>query len=202
MTRLSKAVSAGKHANADRGNDLYETPREAVIALLDVVEIPAVVWEPACGPGSIVRTLRGSGRTVIATDLVDYGCPGSVAGRDFLMEQTVPEGVRGIITNPPYKLAGEFVAHALDLFDGDVFMLLRLAFLESEKRRPILDGGDLVGVLPFRNRLPMMHRAGWQGPKASSATPYAWFWFHRGWQRPAWIRRISWEARVGRDARP
>ena len=50
-----------------------------------------------------------------------------------------------------------------------VVMLLRLAFLESKRRSGILDGGQLARVHVFRNRLPMMHRAGWAGPKASSA---------------------------------
>ena len=56
-----------------------------------------------------------------------------------------------------------------------VIMLLRLAFLESERRTDILDGGRLARVYVFRNRLPMMHRAGWQGRCAASAIAFAWF---------------------------
>jgi len=47
--------------------------------------------------------------------------------------------------------------HALALFRR-VFMLLRLAFLESERRSPILDRGQFVRVHVFKDRLPMMHR--------------------------------------------
>jgi len=83
----------------DRGNDLYESPPEAVHALLGVEDIPAVVWEPACGPGSIVRVLRASGRQVYATDLVDYQSPDQdVAGWDFLLERQAPIGVQAIVT--------------------------------------------------------------------------------------------------------
>jgi hypothetical protein len=70
-------------------------------------------------------------------------------------------------------------------------MLLRLAFLESERRSPILDGGQLARVYPFRNRLPMMHRAGWNGPRASSAIAFAWFCWDRDHRGPTELHRIS-----------
>jgi hypothetical protein len=73
--------------------------------------LPSAVWEPACGPGAIVGVLRAAGHTVIATDLNDWGCPDSESRRDFLFEQRAPEGCGCIITNPPYKLAHEFVLY-------------------------------------------------------------------------------------------
>src|SRR5262249_2890580 len=94
-------------------------------------------------------------------------------------------------TNPTFKLANEFVRHALTLCPR-VIMLLRLAFLESERRRGILDGGELARVHVFRNRLPMMHRAGWGGPRASSTTASGWFVWNREHEGPATLHRISW----------
>ena len=187
--------SANTHAAplSDRKDDLYETPPVAVEALLRVEKLPQVLWESACGPGSIVRVLRAAGHSVMATDLVDYGCDGSIARVDFLMESRAPDSIEAIITNPPFKLASEFVAHALKLCPK-VYMLLRLAFLESTRRNPILDGGHLARVHVFRNRLPMMHRHGWTGPRSTSATPFAWFCWDRAHQGPATIDRISWEA--------
>jgi ParB-like nuclease domain len=58
---------------AERGVDLYQTPAAAVRALLDVEKLPRRLWEPACGPGAIVRVLRAAGHEVLASDLVDYG---------------------------------------------------------------------------------------------------------------------------------
>jgi hypothetical protein len=114
---------------------------------------------------------------VYATDLVDYACPDSEFGIDFLMEMAAP-GVGAIVTNPPYKLADQFVAHALTLCPR-VIMLLRLAFLESRRRSELIDGGSPARVHVFQSRLPMMHRHGWQGPRASSSIPFAWFvWDH------------------------
>jgi hypothetical protein len=191
MTRRNHAANPGRHALADRGHDLYETPGEAVHALLRAERLPHRIWEPACGPGAIVRVLRATGHDVVATDLVDYGCPDSSSRIDFLMEHRAPEGVEAVLTNPPFRLATEFVTHALELVPLTI-VLLRLAFLESERRSGILDEGKLARVLPFRNRLPMMHRDGWTGPRASSSVAFAWFVFDRDHQGPSSIHRISW----------
>jgi hypothetical protein len=171
---------------AERRDDLYETPACAVRALLAVEEIPSgTIWEPACGPGAIVRVLRAAGHEVWATDLVDYASPDQDAhGIDFLMESLAPDSIGSIVTNPPFKLADEFVRHAL-LICPHVYMLLRLAFLESERRSEILDNGWLRRVYVFRERLPMMHRAGWNGPRASSALAFAWFVWDRKHRGPA-----------------
>jgi hypothetical protein len=187
-----KRLNQGRHALKERGNDLYQTPSEAVAALLAIEKLPSTLWEPACGPGSIVRVLRSAGHVVYATDLIDYESRDQdEAGWDFLLQRQLPIGVGAIVSNPPFKLATEFVAHALDLAPK-VVMLLRLTFLESERRAPILDSGTLARVHVFRNRLPMMHRHGWQGPKARSAVTYAWFVWERDHHGPAQLNRISW----------
>jgi hypothetical protein len=187
--RLNHSANSGRHRLVARGPDLYETPTVAVEALLRVEKLPRLIWEPACGPGAIVRILRDAGRQVIATDLNDWGCPDSKSSIDFLMQCSAPDGIEAIVTNPPYKLADQFVAHALEL-PPLVVMLLRLAFLESERRTPILEFGRLARVHLFRRRLPMMHRVGWTGPKASSSIPFAWFCWEWGHAGPTMIDRI------------
>ncbi len=167
-------TATGRAPLNERGDDLYETLPEAVQALLRVEKLPEIIWEPACGPGSIVTTLRAAGHKVYATDLVDYGCDDSENRVDFLMEQAPSFYIGAIVTNPPYKLANEFVIHALTLAPK-VMMLLRLAFLEGARRSVILDGGQLARVHVFRNRLPRMHRAGWEGKQSSSSIAFAWF---------------------------
>jgi hypothetical protein len=185
-----------------RGLDLYETPPEAVRALLGVESFAgATIWEPACGPGAIVRVLRASGHRVIATDVKDYGCPDSKGGVDFLLEQRAPEGVTAILTNPPYMHANAFVRHALALAPR-VAMLLRLAFIESAGRSDFLDSGQLARVHVFRNRLPMMHRNGWAGPQASSAICLAWFIWERAHRGAAMLDRISSQAGDKPDSAP
>jgi hypothetical protein len=118
--------------------------------------------------------------------------PGQAGGRDFLLEFEPPPDCDTIITNPPFKVADAFVAHALNLVPR-VVMLLRLAFLESERRRSILEGCGLARVHVFRKRLPMMHRAGWEGRKANSGMAFGWFVWERDHPGPTIINRISWE---------
>jgi hypothetical protein len=186
------AVMLIRHPEYVRGNDLYETPEVATLALLRAQPLPRTIWEPACGPGAIARVLRAAGHRVIATDLIDYRSPDQDhAGRDFLLERKLPEGADAILTNPPFSLAGEFVEHALQLCPR-VVMLLRLTFLESTRRNAILDDGQLARVHVFRNRLPMMHRDGWTGNRVSNPTAFAWFVWERGFTSKPEIDRISW----------
>lgn len=185
---LDKSAQAGQHSHAERGADLYETPACAVEALLRVESLPRLVWEPACGPGSIVEVLEAHGHDVLATDVVNYGTGHWV--KDFLYCSGSTD--RAIVTNPPYQLAEKFVRKALEL-SPLVIMLLRLAFLESVRRTDILENSGLARIHVFRNRLPMMHRKNWDGPKASSAMPFAWFVWERGHTGPTIIDRISWE---------
>lgn len=163
-----------KHAFKERGDDFYSTPIEAVQALLreEWSLMPKRLWEPACGDGAIVQPLREWGQIVRATDLVERGCPESEARVDFLMTPAAYDAELGIVTNPPYKLANEFVAASLERA-GYTAMLLRLNFLASQRRVGLLK--RLKRVYVFSRRLPMMHRDGWEGSKATSQTDYAWF---------------------------
>jgi Protein of unknown function (DUF3102) len=183
-------TGVGMDSYAERGNDLYETPPGAVRALLDVEKFEGPIWEPACGPGSIVRVLRAEGHRVVATDLVDYGCPDSTGGQDFFQQQQAPKGVRTILTNPPFMHADDFVRHALKLVPR-VALFLRLAFLETESRSDILDGGQLARVLPFRNRVSC-HRHGFEGEISDNAIAFAWFVWDRAHEGFATLQRISW----------
>lgn len=198
--RLDSALGNGRHALSERGNDLYETPPVAVTALMDNEPLPQVIWEPACGPGKIVKTLRDAGKTVYATDLVDYGCPASHSKRDFLFERHTCFGADAIVTNPPFKLAAQFALRAIEMVPKTC-LLLRLAFLEGGNlnteagtaRRIVLDETPPARVLLFRKRLPMMHRAGWEGKKANSGMAFAWFVWDRAHTGPTELRRISWK---------
>lgn len=197
MSGTAGRLSGGGNIRAplkDRKDDLYETPAVAVESLLRIERLPHSIWEPACGPGAIARVLRQHGHDVLATDLVDYASTDqNAARRDFLLEQSLPCGIEAIVTNPPYKNSLEFVRHALNLCPK-VIMLLRLAFLESDRRTPILDNGTLARVHVYRKRLPMMHRAGWEGRKANSGMAFAWFIWEREHKGPTELRRLSWEA--------
>lgn len=191
--KLASGSGDKRHALKETKNQLYETPPEAVHALLGVEDLPQLIWEPACGPGSIARVLRSAGRQVYATDLVDYESRDQdMAGWDFLLERQLPIGVQAIVTNPPFKNAAAFVGKALELCPR-VYMLMRLAFLEGVGRSDLLDGGHLARVYVFRNRLPMMHRDGWDGPKSTNTMAFAWFCWDLSHDGATELRRVSWK---------
>ena len=189
---LDHSCQVQRHTNADRGLDLYEAPAVAVHALLRVEKLPHWIWEPAAGRGAIVNVLRAAGHEVLASDITDYNEPTHFAGHNFLAESELPNGVQAIVTNPPFQWAEQFVAHALDLCPL-VIMLLRLAFMESERRCGILEGRGLTRIHVFRKRLPMMHRDEWAGRKANSGMAFAWFVWDRNHTGPTTISRVSWE---------
>src|SRR5215831_5450217 len=159
---LEKSAQAGQHAHKDRGDDAYFTDPVAVEALVQVEKLPEVMWDPACGSGNIVKVLRAHGHKVYASDLNDYGFGQS--GVDFLATDAIPPA-QAVVTNPPFKLLQPFVERALTLTPL-VIMLARLAFYEGQRRSKLLEESGLARIHVFRNRLPMMHREGWTGPKA------------------------------------
>jgi hypothetical protein len=175
---LKLLTQSKAHPHSDRGLDCCSTPAIATEKLLGVERLPHRVWNPCAGLGGIDAVLRKAGHDVIACDLCDYGTPEVAAGLDFLATIYAPRDCSAIVMNPPYRWAQQFAEHALRLVPC-VFMLGRLAFLESERRARLFNRGHLVRVHVFRKRLPMMHRHGWNGPRASSAIPFAWFVFNR-----------------------
>jgi hypothetical protein len=188
---LDHSCQVQRHSHSERGLDLYETLDVAVEALLRVEKLPPLLWEPACGPGRIVRVLERAGHAVCASDIEKYGEGHAVC--DFFEFTALPFACDTIVTNPPYQWAEKFVRHALKLCPERVIMLLRLAFLESQRRTDILENAGLARVYVFRKRLPMMHRAGWEGRKSNSGMAFAWFVWERGHEDPTTLHRISWE---------
>lgn len=154
-------------------DDFYPTPPDAVIALLDREQFTGPIWEPACGDGAICRVLENAGYEVVATDLVDRGY--GISRRDFLIEYC--PSAPNIITNPPFKLATEFIRHSLHLTTGKVCILMRLACLEGAERREIYDSTPLARVWVFSRRLSMYRNGESNGTGGMLA--FAWFvWDH------------------------
>jgi len=63
--------------------------------------------------------------------------------------------------------------------------MLRTNFVESVSRLPFFRCSPPTRMWVSSRRLPMMHRFGWDGPRATSNTCYAWFiWDRRGTPAP------------------
>jgi hypothetical protein len=205
---LRAAVGTDSASAAERGDNLYETPPEAMRTLLSLCRFSPTVWEPACGKGAISRFLEDAGYDVVLSDLRDYG----TANRDGELQQVGDfltfgphVGNPDIVTNPPYGASlNAFVAHALRVHrPRRMALLLNLNFLagfEDPDRCYAMDECPPSRIYVFMRRLPMMHRDGWDGPEASSRMNTAWFiWELRQeggeetYAGPTEIVRVDWK---------
>jgi hypothetical protein len=195
-----------RDAVSEDGLNFHRSPPEAIPTLLSI-ERPvlrrfAAIDEPACGDGALVLPLRTEGFSVIASDIVDRGCPGATV-RDFCMGSPwFYRRDRGCITNPPFNRAEEFVVLACARYDY-VAMILRLRYLGpqhfiGDDGAPIVSGRPIwTGTrIPFAriilpaSRWPMMHRDDYEGEKVKGGmTDSCWFIWERGHKGPPLILR-------------
>lgn len=196
----SSAVMAQRREPHDSLDD-FPTPPWSTRALMRHIVLPrlfdprfeedGVVWEPACNRGFMARPLGEYFARVIATDVHDYGWPGQERVVDFLYPgEPRPDDLAWIITNPPFRLAAEFVARARALDPAWGYaVLVRTAFLEGGERwRTLFEPHPPSIVAQFVERVPMVK--GRCDPKASTATSYCWLvWMrdHHGRPEFTWI---------------
>jgi len=132
--------------------------------------------EPCCGGGVIMRTIPGDWMSYDVR-AVKYPGLGDHMRADFLKLDGRDPRVYNVITNPPYSLAEGFVRHSRKLYPmADLYFLLRMAFLASEKREGLYQdlGTPDLYVLP--------NRPDFTGEGGDSAD-YAWFHW------PPYVRR-------------
>lgn len=142
-----EGVTLTNASAADRSaTDFYPTPPEATAVLAEWMGLRGqTVWEPACGAGHMCRALEEAGARVIATEL--HGQQYGEAGIDYLTAP-LPEGVDAIVTNPPFKLAEEFIRRSVQ--HGKPFaMLLKGQYWHSAKRRALFELHRPAAVLPL-----------------------------------------------------
>lgn len=171
----SSAVMQQRHEAHDSLDD-FPTPPWATRALCGFLRgrgwalHNATVREPAANRGHMVAPLREAFASVEASDVHDYGAGFRLA--DYLFGPP-PERVDFTITNPPFRLAEQFIERALETSDCGVAMLVRAAFLESVGRYDrIFAKRPPTFVLQFAERV-VMHK-GRLAPDGSTATAYAW----------------------------
>ena len=112
-------------------NDFYPTPEIATLELLNNIKIFGNVWEPACGEGHLSKCLEQWGFKVKSSDLIDRGYGEQ---EDFLLHYNQENC--DIITNPPYKLAEEFIKHSMEILQtgNKAIFFLKVQFLEGQSR--------------------------------------------------------------------
>ncbi len=195
---MSKYLAGGKLAggNPERGrveDDFYATDPKSTKALLDNVKFEGNSFlEPCCGQGHISKLIEEyyPDAEVISQDLIDRGY-GST-GIDFLTYD-FDRKFDNVITNPPFKLAQQFIEKSLDLLNdnGKVAMFLKVQFLEGTGRKEFFEKSPLKYVYVFRARQsPWMNGSpvDEKGKKWSSTMCFAWFIFEKGYEGEPIIR--------------
>jgi hypothetical protein len=132
------------------------------------------VREPAANRGHMVKPLSEYFAHVEPSDVHDYGVGYPVA--DYLWGP-LPEMRDWTITNPPFRLAEQFIQRALQSSMEGVAVIVRSAFLEGKARfENLFSHTPPAYVLQFVERAPMCK--GKIDPNVSSATSYSWLiWF-------------------------
>lgn len=126
--------------------------------------------EPAANRGYMVGPLREYFAHVEAADVHDYGAGFPV--NDYLFGP-LPTPVDWTITNPPFRLAEQFIERALETSRVGVAMIVRAAFLEGVGRfERLFSRHQPSHVLQFTERV-VMHK-GKLSATGSTATAYCW----------------------------
>jgi hypothetical protein len=182
-------IGASAHATEERQeNDFYATDPKALEVFLDEVGIPiGNVWECACGEGHLAEVLKERRMLGKASDLYDRGY-GEV-GVNFYEQLSEWNG--DILTNPPYSNAVEFCKHALQLVPTGRFvvMLMRIQFLEGQRRKPFLLSNPPKYVYVSSSRLLLAKNADFVKYNTPSANCYAWFVWQKGYKGET---RLGW----------
>jgi hypothetical protein len=157
--------------------DYFPTPPWATRALLEhVIKIDnrAIVLEPACGAGHMVRAIQEyTSAPVRAFDIVPRGKHSTV--QDYMT--WVPDMSNRpdwIITNPPFNLAEEFIIKSLRIATTGVAIFARTSFIESVGRwNRLFNPFPPKYFAPFTERVPLLK--GRLDKNGTTATSYSWF---------------------------
>lgn len=190
MAQNTSSAVMQQRSEPDDSLDDFPTQPWATRALMEHVLLPGSrvadmrsVWEPACNRGHMARPLKEYFQRVHTSDIFDYGnenwCQDRVV--DFLWPD--PEsphiksvGVDWIITNPPFRLAEQFIFQSNRIARIGCAMIVRTSFLEGVGRyQRLFSVNPPTIVAQFVERVPMVK--GRLSATVSTATSYCWLVF-------------------------
>lgn len=185
-------LGASNHTDKERQNeDFYATDPIAAKLLLEVEEFSKNIWECACGQKHLSNVFENEGFNVRSSDIVDR-CGNEVY--DFLSsDNTFWDG--DVITNPPYKLAKEFIEKAIDIIPEGrkVAMFLKIQFLEGKERKKLFQKYPPKVIYVSSSRILCAKNAEFEAMKAGggSAVAYAWYIWEKGYNGDTILKWIN-----------
>ena len=164
-------------------NDFYATNPKALEVFLQnfpALDISLPVWEPACGKGHLSDALKNKGFTVFSSDIIDRGYPELNKQMDFLTCDI--KNFKGhILTNPPFKLAEDFIKKSLEIIEEDcyVIMFLKIQFLEGKERKKLFEKYPIKYVFCHSARQQCARDGAFEKYIATTQF-YAWYVWQKG----------------------
>jgi predicted RNA methylase len=171
-------LSATNRGAKRKESDFYPTPVSVVQTFLSNYKIKdGTILEPCAGNGNFIKAIREFGynnniianelREIEVNNLIEAGA-NEVYTYNFL-ENKISEYPTTIITNPPFSIAEEFIRKCKTQFpNSEIIMLLRVAFLESQKRY------DFWQQYPVNKLYVLKDRPSFTG-KGTDASAYGFF---------------------------
>lgn len=182
----------GVNPNSKREeNDYYATNPKALQLFLDeFTELDKYVWECACGEGHLSEELLNQDYKVFSTDLIDRNYINFNKKLDFLSSNNKFCG--DILTNPPFKLAEEFVKKGHELIDNGnkIILFLKIQFLEGQKRKEMFKKYPLKYVYVHSSRQQCSMNADFENLKATTQF-YAWYVWEKGYKGDTIIKWLQ-----------
>lgn len=175
MTQNTSSAVMQQRREPHHSLDDFPTPTWATRALLEFLFPYGGAGslnfrEPAANRGHMVRPIEEVAGWVEASDIFDYGV--GYSQRDYLFGP-LPAMTDWTITNPPFRLAEQFIERALETSRHGVAVIVRSAFLEGVGRHDrLFSKHPPTDVLQFTERV-VMHK-GKLSEKGSTATAYSW----------------------------
>jgi hypothetical protein len=110
-------------APADHGWYVDQISTSRSLFKVETFDRSEPILDPGCGLGTILIAAREAGYKTLAADIVDRGFHGTKV-QNFFKRRNAPASV---VSNPDYKIAREFVEHALEIGARKVAVLFPIA---------------------------------------------------------------------------
>ncbi len=172
-------ISATNRGSKRVVSDFYATPIPVIENLFDHHQLKeGNILEPSAGNGNFIKVIHEMQRkresiTALEIREEEYDNLKQYANEviiDDFLKWKPNKKFKTIIGNPPYTYALEFLEKCFEIADPDteIIMLLRTAFLESQKRY------DFWQKHPVNKLYVLSQRPSFTG-KGTDATSYSWF---------------------------
>lgn len=181
-----KTLGASNHTDKERQNeDYYATDPIAAELLLQIEDLDKdyPIWECSAGENHLAKVFEDNGYTVRKSDIIKR--TDETEQLDFLSDE-VTDWDGYIITNPPYKLAVNFIEKAMSIlhYGNKCIMFLKVTFLEGKARKKLFEKYPPKTIWVSSSRILCAKNGDFKKMRdgGGSAVAYAFFVFEKGYK--------------------